>query len=189
MADWTIPQSIYIRRGNLDPYHFNIHYIPTSHQPRTITTAPAAAVPLPRSSHSPLQSQQLPSAYLPLPQPPLEANLTPLQQLLPRPLPPFRGKPTPHPISIIHCSHPSPFPISTTMCNWEDIIYPCGHEETRRMSYCHFARNDPWHNCFGVQVTKLTTYETILCNPCAAEEERVRLEQLRRNQQGQGGGS
>ncbi|KAF2140022.1 uncharacterized protein K452DRAFT_231284 [Aplosporella prunicola CBS 121167] len=37
------------------------------------------------------------------------------------------------------------------MCDWEKIHMACGHAITRRVKYCHFARNDPRHQCFGVQ--------------------------------------
>ncbi|KAF2473569.1 uncharacterized protein BDR25DRAFT_165268, partial [Lindgomyces ingoldianus] len=30
----------------------------------------------------------------------------------------------------------------------------CGHEEKRVTSHCHFARNDPLHQCFGVWTMK-----------------------------------
>ncbi|PVH95223.1 hypothetical protein DM02DRAFT_537781 [Periconia macrospinosa] len=36
------------------------------------------------------------------------------------------------------------------MCWYERIYYPrCHHTETPLVRYCHFARNDPGHQCFG----------------------------------------
>ncbi|CAI6228322.1 unnamed protein product [Periconia digitata] len=36
------------------------------------------------------------------------------------------------------------------MCLYERIHFPlCRHTETRLVQYCHFARNDPGHQCFG----------------------------------------
>ncbi|ORY16952.1 hypothetical protein BCR34DRAFT_445091, partial [Clohesyomyces aquaticus] len=38
---------------------------------------------------------------------------------------------------------------------FEMVHFPlCGHEERRITSYCHFARNDPLHQCFGVKTQK-----------------------------------
>ncbi|KAK3063496.1 hypothetical protein LTS18_015064 [Coniosporium uncinatum] len=35
------------------------------------------------------------------------------------------------------------------MCSYEKVTYRCGHEKRRLIKYCHFARNDPGHQCFG----------------------------------------
>ncbi|KAA8893549.1 hypothetical protein FN846DRAFT_787803 [Sphaerosporella brunnea] len=41
------------------------------------------------------------------------------------------------------------------MCGFEKTTYTlCGHSFRRLVTYCHFARNDPFHQCFGVQTTK-----------------------------------
>ena len=40
------------------------------------------------------------------------------------------------------------------MCDWEEFIFGCSCSYTKRKNYCHFARNDPNHQCFGVQVLK-----------------------------------
>ncbi|KAK6337424.1 hypothetical protein TWF730_002824 [Orbilia blumenaviensis] len=38
------------------------------------------------------------------------------------------------------------------MCRYEKLHFPtCGHFYNRIVKYCHFARNDPFHQCFGVQ--------------------------------------
>lgn len=41
------------------------------------------------------------------------------------------------------------------MCGYEKITYIlCAHTRNRLVSYCHFARNDPFHQCWGVQTVK-----------------------------------
>ncbi|KAF1943023.1 hypothetical protein EJ02DRAFT_344259 [Clathrospora elynae] len=35
------------------------------------------------------------------------------------------------------------------MCYYEKIHFPCTHTEHRLIQHCHFARNDPGHQCFG----------------------------------------
>ncbi|CCX16153.1 Similar to hypothetical protein GLRG_04280 [Glomerella graminicola M1.001]; acc. no. EFQ29136 [Pyronema omphalodes CBS 100304] len=41
------------------------------------------------------------------------------------------------------------------MCSWERVEYrACGHIHKRLVGYCHFARNDPFRQCFGVQTTR-----------------------------------
>ncbi|KAF8253347.1 hypothetical protein K440DRAFT_625392 [Wilcoxina mikolae CBS 423.85] len=41
------------------------------------------------------------------------------------------------------------------MCSFEKITYKaCAHISRRLVGYCHFARNDPFHQCFGVQTVK-----------------------------------
>ncbi|KAF2027676.1 hypothetical protein EK21DRAFT_30538, partial [Setomelanomma holmii] len=43
----------------------------------------------------------------------------------------------------------------------------CGHEEKRLASYCHFARNDPNHQCFGAWNYKYEwTQHQHKCNNC-----------------------
>jgi hypothetical protein len=40
--------------------------------------------------------------------------------------------------------------IAADMCYYEKITFvTCGHQEKRLTQYCHFARNDPGHQCFG----------------------------------------
>ncbi|KAL8847514.1 MAG: hypothetical protein Q9221_007442 [Calogaya cf. arnoldii] len=53
------------------------------------------------------------------------------------------------------------------MCNFEQITYHCRHQIIRRYSYCHFARNDPVHACFGVKVLKREWYQDQAdCDDC-----------------------
>lgn len=35
------------------------------------------------------------------------------------------------------------------MCQYEAIHYHCSHVGRRLIKHCHFARNDPNHQCFG----------------------------------------
>jgi hypothetical protein len=35
------------------------------------------------------------------------------------------------------------------MCQYESVKFNCGHKTLRLIKHCHFARNDPMHNCFG----------------------------------------
>lgn len=53
------------------------------------------------------------------------------------------------------------------MCDWEVFQYTeCSHEIMKRLSYCHFARNDPYHQCFGVKVVKNRWTHRMYCPPC-----------------------
>ncbi|KAL2354040.1 hypothetical protein BJ546DRAFT_92182 [Cryomyces antarcticus] len=36
------------------------------------------------------------------------------------------------------------------MCQYEAIHFKCSHTGRRLIKYCHFARNDQNHQCFGV---------------------------------------
>ncbi|CZT49439.1 uncharacterized protein RSE6_10289 [Rhynchosporium secalis] len=54
------------------------------------------------------------------------------------------------------------------MCDYEDFKFTCNHTSTKLLSYCHFARTDPYHQCFGVKVTKHTWFQSMLCPPCEA---------------------
>ena len=60
------------------------------------------------------------------------------------------------------------------MCNFEQITYQCRHQIFRRFSYCHFARNDPVHACFGVKVLKREWYQNQEdCDDCIRQRERM----------------
>jgi hypothetical protein len=52
------------------------------------------------------------------------------------------------------------------MCDWEEFQFVCGHNSSRLLSYCHFARTDPYHQCFGVKVIKHTWVQNVACQPC-----------------------
>ncbi|KAI9827501.1 MAG: hypothetical protein M1832_004851 [Thelocarpon impressellum] len=57
------------------------------------------------------------------------------------------------------------------MCNYQYISYLCGHHEYRLLSHCHFARNDPNHQCFGVKTCKRETHQQMLCWDCTVAAE------------------
>ena len=57
------------------------------------------------------------------------------------------------------------------MCDFKLITYTCGHYEHRLASHCHFARNDPNHQCFGVSTCKKTYPQVIKCYRCTLEDE------------------
>jgi len=53
------------------------------------------------------------------------------------------------------------------MCDWEEFIFGCSCTYTKRKNYCHFARNDPSHQCFGVQVLKKVWDVPEACDKCS----------------------
>ncbi|PSS27579.1 hypothetical protein M430DRAFT_32262 [Amorphotheca resinae ATCC 22711] len=52
------------------------------------------------------------------------------------------------------------------MCDYEEFHYACGHVTSQLLSYCHFARCDPYHQCFGVKVTKQAWQRNATCPLC-----------------------
>ncbi|KAH6680153.1 hypothetical protein B0J14DRAFT_577966 [Halenospora varia] len=73
------------------------------------------------------------------------------------------------------------------MCDYESFYYFCPHVLEKLLSYCHFARTDPYHQCYGIKVIKNEWYMQILCPECdEAEKERVRKEQENGKGSGQG---
>ncbi|KAL9585790.1 MAG: hypothetical protein Q9212_001303 [Teloschistes hypoglaucus] len=72
------------------------------------------------------------------------------------------------------------------MCNFEHITYNCQHETYRRISHCHFARNDPVHACFGVKVLKRGWFQAEQdCDDCIRQRERTLQHQHQQQQQQQ----
>ncbi|KAI4844927.1 hypothetical protein E4T44_05917 [Aureobasidium sp. EXF-8845] len=54
------------------------------------------------------------------------------------------------------------------MCQYENIHYGCGHAARRLIKHCHFARNDPNHQCFGAwSVKREWSNPTEYCRNCA----------------------
>ncbi|KAF2277341.1 uncharacterized protein EI97DRAFT_361309, partial [Westerdykella ornata] len=51
---------------------------------------------------------------------------------------------------------------------YEKIHYvPCGHEDHRLIQYCHFARNDPLHQCFGAwNIKREWEQREVECSQC-----------------------
>jgi len=72
------------------------------------------------------------------------------------------------------------------MCSYEKVTYRCGHEKRRLIKYCHFARNDPGHQCFGAwsdkRAWKQPREDCVDC--CAADAGVAREEELARRMQG-----
>ncbi|KAI0601240.1 hypothetical protein F4775DRAFT_589454 [Biscogniauxia sp. FL1348] len=53
------------------------------------------------------------------------------------------------------------------MCDWEEFLFVCNHSTLRLKSYCHFARNDPNHQCFGVKMLRNSWFQDgQLCDAC-----------------------
>ncbi|KXH46824.1 hypothetical protein CNYM01_13153 [Colletotrichum nymphaeae SA-01] len=52
------------------------------------------------------------------------------------------------------------------MCDWEEFLFTCNHSVLRLKSYCHFARNDPGHQCFGVKVLRNSWQQSVPCDNC-----------------------
>ena len=70
------------------------------------------------------------------------------------------------------------------MCYFELVTYHCQHQVHRRCSYCHFARNDQNHACFGVKVLRRTVPEPREdCDACVRHRERQ--QQQKQQQQSQ----
>lgn len=60
------------------------------------------------------------------------------------------------------------------MCDWEEFIFGCSCSYTKRKNYCHFARNDPNHQCFGVQVLKKVWDVPEACDKCSSSARAAR---------------
>ncbi|OIW31568.1 hypothetical protein CONLIGDRAFT_678038 [Coniochaeta ligniaria NRRL 30616] len=52
------------------------------------------------------------------------------------------------------------------MCDLEEFLFSCGHNIFRLKSYCHFARNDPNHQCFGVKQLRDSWAQVYECEAC-----------------------
>lgn len=62
------------------------------------------------------------------------------------------------------------------MCDWEEFIFGCSCSYTKRKNYCHFARNDPNHQCFGVQVLKKVWDVPEACDKCSTSSSRAAMQ-------------
>lgn len=59
------------------------------------------------------------------------------------------------------------------MCQFEVIHFSCGHSSRRLIKHCHFARNDPRHQCFGAwSVKREWTSRHEHCQSCAYQRQR-----------------
>ncbi|KAH7011645.1 hypothetical protein EDB80DRAFT_876302 [Ilyonectria destructans] len=56
------------------------------------------------------------------------------------------------------------------MCDFEEFIFTCTHYTVRLKSYCHFARNDPNHQCFSVKNLRNSWLQTRVCDDCKSAE-------------------
>ncbi|KAK5634660.1 hypothetical protein RRF57_010373 [Xylaria bambusicola] len=73
------------------------------------------------------------------------------------------------------------------MCDWEEFIFVCNHTTLRLKSHCHFARNDPNHQCFGVKVLRDSWFqEGQLCDNCLDKGFRLQNGVIWRLSQNQG---
>ncbi|KAL2353093.1 hypothetical protein BJ546DRAFT_127192 [Cryomyces antarcticus] len=55
------------------------------------------------------------------------------------------------------------------MCQYEAITFRCGHTMRRLIKYCHYARNDPNHECLGAwSVARSFTMPNDDCPPCVS---------------------
>jgi hypothetical protein len=52
------------------------------------------------------------------------------------------------------------------MCDLEEFLFSCGHNTFRLKAYCHFARNDPNHQCFGVKQLRDSWAQVYECETC-----------------------
>lgn len=52
--------------------------------------------------------------------------------------------------------------------DYEEFKFMYNHTQETLLSYCHFARNDPYHQCFSVKVTKHTWVQNAYCPSCEA---------------------
>ncbi|KAJ9626543.1 hypothetical protein H2203_004176 [Taxawa tesnikishii (nom. ined.)] len=58
-------------------------------------------------------------------------------------------------------------PTKTTMCKYEIVYFACGCGMKRLVEYCHFARNDINHQCFGAWgIKREWRNEYEYCEPC-----------------------
>lgn len=71
------------------------------------------------------------------------------------------------------------------MCDWEEFLFLCNHSTLRLKSYCHFARNDPNHQCFGVKVLRNSWRQCVPCDDCAAAWQTVEMQGQHNYQGGQ----
>ncbi|KAK3945927.1 hypothetical protein QBC46DRAFT_336095 [Diplogelasinospora grovesii] len=58
------------------------------------------------------------------------------------------------------------------MCDYEEFIFTCTHSTVRLKSYCHFARNDPNHQCFGVKKLRNVWDQDFECERCMEKKRR-----------------
>ena len=70
------------------------------------------------------------------------------------------------------------------MCDWEEFLFTCNHSALRIKSYCHFARNDPFHQCFGVKVLRHSWQQSGACDECLAAWRTAQMQGHKNYQEG-----
>ncbi|KAI1081189.1 hypothetical protein F5B20DRAFT_537184 [Whalleya microplaca] len=60
------------------------------------------------------------------------------------------------------------------MCDYDEFRFECNHSVCRLKSYCHSARNDPNHLCYGVKKLRESWLQTgQLCEMCMQKGFRI----------------
>ena len=62
------------------------------------------------------------------------------------------------------------------MCDYEEFLFDCGHSQQRLKSYCHLARNDPNHQCFGVKKLRDVWEQQTICKTCTTQLYRAQMQ-------------
>lgn len=52
------------------------------------------------------------------------------------------------------------------MCDYDEFVFICGHSQFRLKTYCHYARNDRQHHCFGVKKLRNIWDQSDYCDKC-----------------------
>ncbi|KAK0635618.1 hypothetical protein B0T17DRAFT_459806, partial [Bombardia bombarda] len=52
------------------------------------------------------------------------------------------------------------------MCDFEEFVFTCSHSTFRLKSYCHYARNDPNHQCNRVKKLRHVWDQDYECEKC-----------------------
>jgi len=74
------------------------------------------------------------------------------------------------------------------MCDYEEFLFDCGHSHQRLKSYCHFARNDPNHQCFGVKKLRDVWEQQTVCDDCAMQLYQAQKQWAQQDRHRRGGG-
>lgn len=78
------------------------------------------------------------------------------------------------------CCQPKSHGVDVFPLQYEVIHFHCGHAGRRLIKHCHFARNDPNHQCFGAwSIKREWISANQLCQACGQQQV------LRRAQQAQ----
>ncbi|KXL47419.1 hypothetical protein M433DRAFT_434063 [Acidomyces richmondensis BFW] len=65
-----------------------------------------------------------------------------------------------------------------TTIKYEVIHFNCGHAGRRLIKHCHFARNDPNHQCFGAwSIKREWISANQVCQACCQQEAIRRAQQ------------